>query len=206
MVVSICWVIKSRAALKLAVLFQLLESVLAKSALKDAHFGDFLSDLWNCVMTVQVLLASGTLHEVESNTLGAPAVAKELSQAVSVEDVPAVKLQAGLLTKRTAADAAVVELSDFIGGSALDFEAGQVIFFSLSLAAAASVAAVMDMSAGLDLSQRLELGDSAARGVHHGEHLLLLLSIDEVFLNASTVDTNEISEFNHLLFCVFFCL
>lgn len=200
LVESICWVVQSRVVLELAVLFKLLESIPGKSALEDSHFSDFCYDLWNGVMTVHILLATGALHEVERNTLCAPTVAKKLSEAVGVEDVSAIELQAGLLTKRTTADVAVVKLSGFVGGSALDFEAGQVIVFSLSFAAAASVAAIKFMSAGADLRYWLELGDSASLGKHHCEELLLCLSVDEVFLCASTIDTNEISDFNHLLF------
>ena len=202
---SICWVFQS-LAVKLAVLLQLLESILAKPAFEDAHLSDFCSNLWNCVKSVHIVLAARALHEVESNTLCTPAVAKELSKAVSVEDVPAIELQAGLVSQGTAADVAVVKLSDLVARSALDLEAGQMIVIVLSFAAAAGVAAIMLMSTGTDLSNRLELGDSAALSIHHREELSFLLSVDEVFLCACTVDTNEISEFNHLLFCVFFCL
>jgi len=77
-----------------------------------------------------------------------------------------------------------------------------MIVFVLSFAAAAGVAAIMHMSAGTDFGSRLELGDSAALSIHHREELSFLLSVDEVFLCACTIYTNEISEFNHsLLFC-----
>ena len=193
-------VLKPLLILKHVVLLHLLESILAKSALEDAHFGDFLSDFGNCVMTVHILLASGAFHEIEGDSLRAPSVAEQLSDAVGVEDVTAVELQAGLLAQGAAADGAWVKLSEFVGGSACRFEAGKVIGFALTLAASAGMTAIMYMLAGANLGNWLEFGHSAGLGKHHGEEGGLCLSVDEVLLGASTVDTNKVSEFNHLLF------
>ena len=115
---AVCGVLKPLLALQQIVLLHLLESILAKSALEDAHFGEFLSDFGNCVMTVHVLLASGALHEIEGDSLRAPTMAEQLSDAVGVENVATVELQAGLLTQCTTADGAWVKLSDLIRGSA----------------------------------------------------------------------------------------
>ena len=149
------------------------------------------------------MLATWAFHEVECNSLSAPAVAQELPDAASVENVTAVELQAGLIAKGAAADHAIVMLSNFVCGSALDLEAGQMIFFSLTLAAATSMTAIKFLSTGADLSQRLELRDSAALGKHHREELGFLLSIDEVFTTVAVVLSNEISCFNH--FCNLIC-
>ena len=69
-------------------------------------------------MTVHVLLASGALHKIEGDSLRAPTMAEQLSDAVGVENVATVELQAGLLTQCAAADGAWVKLSDLIRGSA----------------------------------------------------------------------------------------
>ena len=167
LVVAVCGVIELRAVLKHLVLLHLLECILAKSALEDTHFGEFLSDLRNCVMTVHILLAGGALHEIESDSLRAPAVAEQLSDAVGVEDVPAVELQAGLLAQGAIADGAIVKLSDLVGGSTCRFEARQAICFSLALASTGSVSAIMYMLAGFDIGERLELGHSACLSEHH---------------------------------------
>ena len=70
------------------------------------------------------MLATWAFHEIESNSLSAPAVAQELPDAASVENVTAVELQAGLIAEGAATDLAIVMLSDFVSGSALDLEAG----------------------------------------------------------------------------------
>ena len=202
---SVCGVLKPLLALQHVVLLHLLESILAKSALEDAHFGEFLPDFGNCVMTVHILLASGALHEIEGDSLRAPTMAEQLSDAVGVENVAAVELQAGLLAQCAAADGAWVKLSEFVGGSARRFEAGKVVGFALTFAATASVTAIMFMLAGANLGKRLEFGHSAGLGIHHGEEGGLCLSVDEVLLGASTIDTNKVSEFNHLLYLKLVC-
>ena len=197
---AVCRVLSLLFTLQHVVLLHLLEGILAKSALEDTHFGEFLTNLGNCVMPVHILLASGALHEVEGDSLRAPTMAEQLSDAVGVEDVTTVELQAGLLAQGAAADGAWVELSEFVGGSARRFEAGKVISFALTLAASAGMTAIMYMLAGANLGNWLEFGHSAGLGKHHGEEGGICLSVDEVLLGASTVDTNKVSEFNHLLF------
>lgn len=112
---AVCRVLSLLFTLQHVVLLHLLEGILAKSALEDTHFGEFLTNFGNCVMTVHILLASGALHEVEGDSLRAPTMAEQLSDAVGVEDVPAVELQAGLLAQGTAADSARIKLSEFVG-------------------------------------------------------------------------------------------
>lgn len=89
LVEAVSFVIKSWVPVHFVSLY-LFEGHLSESNLQNAHSLELHTDFRDTISPLNLMLAARALHEVEGDSLGTPAVAEKLSDAVGVEDVPAV--------------------------------------------------------------------------------------------------------------------